>query len=375
MIKKENEEFEHRVSFLRSKIKELEDRIFNKQMGPKIRELAEVNHNLSIDAHCLSIQLDIYNQAPTGEGRTLNSGDSSYRNSPVHQAAGSPNHPMRTAINTPSPMGSPMSARGGHTPPQHNVVTLDTSPSYPYAQVVPTNMSPYPVQAPMGYPPMNTRMTHLSPHHEHSPARQMSLSPMHPQHPSHQQFYGYERQGSLNILSSVPPVGGGGGVWTPQNEHSQFFNMPHPSGASSQMNSGPPVPPRPSNLPLFNRGGGRGGMVPAPNRPAPPPPATPPRPNRSPNSERPRSSAEVLDTQEENLPRWECRQCTFSNHGAINECEICSNPRQGSVGNIYTTFAPLYAETAHSSSSKKSPTTSKRHHHKSKRRSSDHDHN
>lgn len=306
-------------------------------MGAKIKELVKENLSLSIDAQCLSIESDIQNQMDN-RGVTENT---FYRNSPVHANQGLA-HPM-------SQNQMPMGNRVNVPTTSQNVVTLDTS-TYPYANVVPHNLSPYPVQPgmPTLHYPMTGNPNHLSPHPETQ--RQMSLSPVHVQNP----FYNYNRQGSVNILNRVPP---------PAQIHSPGgWMQPGAYPLSPPLNPGPPVPPRPNDLPLRNQ---HVRNLPTPHRPVPPPP-TPPKPTRSPNLERPRSSNDIIEHRDddENLV-WECSHCTFQNHSAMNVCEMCSNSRVGSLGNIYSTFGTLYSSAPNS---KKSPAT-KHKHHKSKKRS------
>lgn len=329
-IRKENEEFDRRAEYLHGRIKEYQDKLFQNQMGEKIKELVKENLKLSVDAQCLSIQLDIYNQGAENQGIIDN------RNSPGTSAQ-HPGHSPHQMMNPYHMGGSPVNHRGnspvspmhsgvirGNTPTS-NVVTLDTSSGYQYARVVqqPNPMSPYPVQPQVGYPMNNGQPSHLSPHHE--PSRQIS----HPGTP----LYTYDRQipGSLNILSHVPPAALGAS-WGPQMANYPMSPMPISSSPGQQMPHGPPLPPRPTDLPIRGRVDGRSGLPTPPHRPVPPPPTPPKLPSRSPNLDRPRSSNEMPGSHSEPSRPWQCAKCTFENHEDINECEMCQNPRHGSVG-------------------------------------------
>lgn len=347
-IRQETDEYEKRAKYLHSKINEVQENLFKDQMGEKIKELVKENLKLSIDAQCLSIQLDIYNQGVENQGMVDNS------LSPVQQSL-SPNMGMNHPMG-----GSPVSHMGGSPVSpmvNHRVNTPTSNPnvdpnSYQYAQLMhPQGTMPYPVQPHVFYQPINGRQ--LAPHHE-APRQ---VSPVH----TGPQMYTYDPHTgqSINLLRQVPPAAQNWGQQMP-SYHMTPMQMPPSPG---QMQHVPPVPPRPSDLNIRQRGGRSG--VHTPNRPPPPPP-TPPKPfSSSPNLERSRSSNEVQDNHGErsNERQWQCAKCTFDNHEDIIECEICQTPRHGSVGNVYTTLSPQYTE-----AKDQRPHSSKRHH-KSKKRS------
>lgn len=288
--------------------------------------------------------MDIYNQGVENQGMVENP------ISPVQNL--SPNVGLNRQMGG-SPV-SPMSNQRVNTPT--STPNIDPN-AYQYAQLMhPPNTpySPYPVQQNVFYQQVNGRQH--SPHHE-TPRQ---VSPVHPGPPFY--TYGPQTGQTVNLLRQVPPPAQHWGQQIPN------YRMPMVQMPASPGQHVPPVPPRPSDLNIRQRGGRSGsGSIHTPNRPPPPPPTPPKLFSGSPHLERSRSSNEVQDNHHgegSSERRWQCAECTFDNHEEINECEICLTPRHGSVGNIYNTLSPMYTEAAKD----QRPHSSKRHH-KSKKRS------
>lgn len=148
-----------------------------------------------------------------------------------------------------------------------------------HPQTRPTHLSPYPMQANIFYPSTSG----YSNQHVHNV----------------NDFYNsYKRQGSLNILEQVIP------------EQNQMWMQPV---NVYNYNNVPPIPPRPS---------GNSQLPPA--RPSPP---LPPRTNKFATLQRPRSSNEILD-ENDNI-KWKCTRCTYDNDDSLMKCEMCGQNKLG----------------------------------------------